>query len=706
MGFAEVKEKADAIQKAVEESSVIIGANAKGNVPGVSVSTGLPGMESWATDLRKISEELKISIFKILCMGTFKNGKSTAINALIGKELLPVGVTACTAVISQVIYGADSSHVRVFKTGSSTPEVLTWERFNKEYKLSQEDKKLIDQDGKLDRFSDIDYVLLENNSELFRDGVIIIDSPGLEEAVSRTKATENFFPQANAIVLVLNALQLLSGKDRLFILQHFIAPDTKPRNVFFIVNRFNQLNNDQEREEVRQEAMEMLEPVFTVDGVLNRELMNNRVFFVNALGAYEMKKNGQVPVGTGMDEFQNALEKFLTSEDRILARYQSVVANMASVLVDAQRKISETKIAMTKPLAELEKNSAASQKKLDALDKDIKSMATTINRTEDLVKTKILSDLQLFLTVKMPENWKSHAAQYDTKFGITAMIKLALPFVSNARRQAILNPMVTFLNDFVEEQLFDWSNSITLLIAPHLADMQDELGDKSRDFSIKFDEARRIFTGAGSQNQQISGANKLQLILSLIQGDFSSAIENSAGGNFSWGEFVRRYVVQAVINILIVFIIGGGIPALIMLVIASLFKMGINANSTRDRILNAFADNLFPEIAEEMLNPDNREKIIGSIHSQFGTWEEQVTKAARELIQDERNHQQTILANKQKKQSENEREISRQETLLKALSDRTNFVYSTIYNREATPENLKKLAASIETGQKDKKKES
>lgn len=443
----------------------------------------------------------------------------------------------------------------------------------------------------------------------------------------------------------------------------------------------------------------MLEEVFTVGGVLNRELMAQRVFFINALGAYDMKKNGQVPVGTGMIEFQNALEAFLTSEGRILSRYHSVAANMAAASVEARRLISETEAAMRKPLAELERNSAVSQKKLDELEKDIQSMGNIIKRTESLVEAKIISDLQLFLTVKLPENWKSHSSQYDMSFGITDMIKLALPFVSDETKQEILRPMVTFLNDFVEEQLLDWSALVSPLIEPDLADMQDELGDKSRDFSIKFDEARRIFTGAGSSSWQGGGANKLQLILSLIQGDFSTAIENNAGGNFGWGEFARRYVVQAVINILIAFLVGGGIPGLILLVVANLLRMGINANSARDRILNAFADALFPKISEKMLSTDNRAKILESIRSQFKEWEHQVTRAAHELVEDERHHQQTILENKQKKQSENEREIKRQKTLLAALDERTKFVYRALYSREATQENLEKLAASIASGQ-------
>ena len=110
-----------------------------------------------------------------------------------------------------------------------------------------------------------------------------------------------------------------------------------------------------------------------------------------------------------MIEFQNALEAFLTSEDRLFSRYLSVVANMATASVEARCLISETESAMRKPLAELERNSAVSQKKLDELEKDIQSMGNVIKRTESLVEAKIISYLQLFLTVKLPEHWKSHS---------------------------------------------------------------------------------------------------------------------------------------------------------------------------------------------------------------------------------------------------------------------------------------------------------
>jgi len=699
MGFSDVKEKADAIQKAVEEASILVGPPGVGKVPGVNVPTGLKGLESYSRGLRQVSDGLKTSMFKTLFMGTFKNGKSTTINAILGRELLPVAVTACTAVISQVVYGTDASHVRVFKAGSSTPEVLTLERFNKEYKLSNADKKLIEEVGSLDRFSDIDYVLLENNSELFQDGVQLIDSPGLEEAVSRTKATEQFFPQANAIIFVLDATKLLSNKEKLFIKQHFVFTDPKPRNVFFVVNRFNQVNSDEEREEVRQEAEDMLAPVFTVNGVLNSELMKKRLFFVDAYGAYQMKKNGQVPVGTGMVEFQRELEAFLTSEDRVLARYQSVVANMAAVCIDAKRQIAETEQVMRKPLTELKDNAAESEKKLAELEKDIKSMANTIRKTESLVESKIMGDLEKFLTVDLPNIWRDHATTYDQKFSIVDMVKLALP-ISDSKKEEILRPMTVFLNEFIEDQLINWSDRVSLLVQPEITNMQEDLEDRGKDFSFKLTMAHNLFSGASSPAwDNNGGANKLQLALSLIQGDVSVAVENAAGGNFNWGEFAKRYVVQAVINILVASLIGGGIPGLIVLAVIEMVQMGLHAGSTRDRLLNGFADRLFPKIADEMLKDENRGQIVGDIRTQFLSQEEQVTGAARGLIKDEREKQAKILQDKERTEAQNRLELERQNTLLEEITKRTEFVYRTLYNREATPEKLEKLAASIATGQ-------
>lgn len=195
MGFHEAQEKTNDIQHAIAEYSVLIGAKSHQKVRGVDVQAGL-GMTTYSKTLDGEAARLKdSSLFKILFMGTFKNGKSTTINALLGGDLLPVGATATTAVISQVVYGKNTDLVNIYRENTEKPEPLSVERFMEEYRLADEDILKIENEGSTDRFKDIEYVELESDFEIFKDGVQFIDSPGLGEAVARTKTTNKFIPQ-------------------------------------------------------------------------------------------------------------------------------------------------------------------------------------------------------------------------------------------------------------------------------------------------------------------------------------------------------------------------------------------------------------------------------------------------------------------------------------------------------------------------------
>ena len=161
MGFKEVQKKANMIQKAVKESSILLGPVSDEMLEGTSVRPGLDKL-TYAKALSDEAEKLNTSMFKALFMGTFKNGKSTTINAILGKELLPVGATAATAVISQVLYGKDCDHVKIYKNGLEEPEIMDLKDFLESYKLSDDDIMTIGEKGSLDRFADVDYVILES----------------------------------------------------------------------------------------------------------------------------------------------------------------------------------------------------------------------------------------------------------------------------------------------------------------------------------------------------------------------------------------------------------------------------------------------------------------------------------------------------------------------------------------------------------------
>lgn len=700
MGFHEVQAKANEIWKAVVESSVLIGPRNGQTVTGVDGPVGL-GMATYSKSLETEAERLKnSSMFKILFMGTFKNGKSTTINALLGGNLLPVGVTATTAVISQVVYGQSVNTVKVYHEDQEKPEILSTDRFMEEYRLTDDDIVMIENEGGTDRFKDIDYVVLESDLGIFKDGVQFIDSPGLGEAVARTKTTNKFIPQANAIVFLLDAQHLFSQDEKVFIKKHFVNVDPKPRNVFFLVNRINQLNDAQAVEAVKHQTKMMLKPVFTGDHGFDEALYENRVFFVNSYGALQLQREGQSPAGTGIPEFKTALEQFLTSEDRVIAKYKSVVANMAGVYIAAEKQAKEDASLLKKDANVLAANQDAAKSKLNELQGEISGMELVIDRSQKNITNKVLNSLELFVKVDLVNDWPAYAEKYDDKFGITDMLKLAMPFgVSEERKQELLAPMVRFVNGYVEEKLEIWSEGIPVLIADDIAAMQDELKDKSIGFDLKLEQAKKIFAGTDPDPSgwRGKGANKLQLALSLIQGDVSVAVENNAGGNFTWGEFFQKYVIQAVINILIAGLVGGGIPGLLAFAIVETVQMGLHANSARNRLLNGFAENLFPKIGEKLM--DKGPVISADIGNQFKQQKKTITNSAYSLINDEKQRQNDIILQARQKKEEIEEEEKRQSGILAALYERTNLIYQLLFNKRLEVTEMDRVAAMAGTGE-------
>ena len=79
-------------------------------------------MPRFAENLHQLSRKVDSDAFKIQIVGTFKNGKSTFINALLGEDILPTRVLPCTAVINEIKYGEEKRAVLHFR--NPLPEKL------------------------------------------------------------------------------------------------------------------------------------------------------------------------------------------------------------------------------------------------------------------------------------------------------------------------------------------------------------------------------------------------------------------------------------------------------------------------------------------------------------------------------------------------------------------------------------------------------
>ena len=278
-------------------------------------------MTQFGSNLEKLSEKVHNDTFKIQIVGTFKNGKSTFINSILGEEILPAYALPCTAVINEVKWGEKKRAILHFcdplpdHLPSGIPErALAHMKRHGMKKIPPieipydeiEDYAVIpfDKDPK-EMLLESPYEKIELfwPLELLKNGVEIIDSPGLNEHTTRTKVTMDYLSKADAILFVLNAQAICAANE-----MEFIENNLKEQGFtdpFFIVNRFDCIKSDREKAAMRKYVAAKLDGYTT-----------NEIFYVSALLALEGKTDNDPEKynSSGMKEFETRLSDYLTRQ--------------------------------------------------------------------------------------------------------------------------------------------------------------------------------------------------------------------------------------------------------------------------------------------------------------------------------------------------------------------------------------------------------
>ena len=277
-------------------------------------------MSTASDNLDKLSKKVNNDTFKIQVIGTFKNGKSTFINSLLGEAVLPAYALPTTAVINEVKYGEKKEAILYFRNPlpENLPTSISQKALAHMQKHNMKDIPPLHIDySELEDYvvipmgEDPKEMLLESPYEkvelfwpleMLKEGVEIIDSPGLNEAETRTQVTMDYLTKADAILFVLAADRLCGMDEMEFIqnnLQEFGFTDP-----FFIVNRFDLIPNNQREGIMRFAKMKL------------SEFSTNEIFYVSAQQALdgEEQRNPSLYEKSQMGAFTKKLSEFLTND--------------------------------------------------------------------------------------------------------------------------------------------------------------------------------------------------------------------------------------------------------------------------------------------------------------------------------------------------------------------------------------------------------
>lgn len=304
--------------------------------------------------INAVKDGIKNKVFRITVVGEFSSGKSTFLNALIGKDILPHAVKETTATITYIhnVPNGDKMEnkavVHFYEKGRNdeTMDIVSDKQKFQDYlsalnKNGDDIVKLVQSVDVYVNFSDID------------EPIVFVDTPGLNgvadghrditiQEISRSHASICLFPIRGIGQTDLNFMRELMKYQKTF---------------FFVINQIDALNRQEEKPEER--ILTFKEEV--KNNIYNGTVEPEYVFGISGLKALasrdkqidylymEDKENGKHITDEDRKQdwadsrfalLEDALFKYLSSNEKDSEIYDSMIRSLQSILddIESQRR--------------------------------------------------------------------------------------------------------------------------------------------------------------------------------------------------------------------------------------------------------------------------------------------------------------------------------------------------------------------------------
>lgn len=173
-----------------------------------------PKSRHWLQQIAEAQERIRTHRFRVAVVGEFKRGKSSFINALLGKNVLPVDVSPATAIISRIIYGNVPRAYLYYKDGGNC-EVEIERLADYVTKLTEESRENADK---------VQEAVIEYPSVFCQNYVDLIDTPGMNDDDMMNERTVAALDQIDLAIVAVSAGYPFSETECSFMVKLLESP--------------------------------------------------------------------------------------------------------------------------------------------------------------------------------------------------------------------------------------------------------------------------------------------------------------------------------------------------------------------------------------------------------------------------------------------------------------------------------------------------
>ncbi|MDF2925712.1 MAG: GTP-binding protein HSR1-related protein [Paenibacillaceae bacterium] len=671
------------------------------------------GKNEMAGTADELMNKTRSDVFKVVVMGNFNAGKSTIINALLGEEVLPTAYVEATAIISEIKYASEKSALVYFKhplpqpltkhipekikghirkhAGGPIPPYKTHnlEEIDLVAKLPEiEDLKAslaVDLQSRMksERNSDArdqlstrlqeldlekEQVLLEKEMlaapyeklemywplDLCKNGVEIIDTPGLNASADREDITRNFMEKADAIIFIFSALVAHSRQEMDVVEDINGMNHTKP---IFIINRIDQAGGQEDQAMVMKKAYRVLTPY--------TELGQEGIFATNARGALDGRREGNRAKleASGVLKFEEKLAKFLIEDKGRVKLGQPIERLKKDIEIALKQTIPNKRESFAVDLNALESAYANAKPRLDDARRKKGQIVKKISNRSGQLKLDATAVIQ-----KQMEYIRDNIGQWITAMDLESKAKF---WDAKKTSSLVIQEIGERLQKTIEAEQEEWSKKVlTPFLNTRVAEIAEEMDYNIQDFCADIDRIK--FDLFNADKASYDGPSTAERVSCAIAGfllmDFGSAI---VGGAMGFGAMMKNIGVQ-IAAIITLMIVGLFNPVTFLAVILGSVVWNMLGGSLTQKIQKKAAEEAKKTMAAHVEEYTGKfvEKVMDKVTQMFGPVEDVLNT---EIVSvEEEIH--SILESKKK----GEQEVQRQKQKLIEFEGRLNKIYSDI----------------------------
>ena len=301
------------------------------------------GTSRVADEARELAARISEGRFYVACVGQFKRGKSTLINALIGMPLLPIGFIPVTAVPTVIRFG-EQLNARIRGRDRSWQDIPV-----------SDVKLYVSEEHNPENTKGVTGVEVFAPSPLLSTGMCLVDTPGLGSVFAgNSAATQDFIPHIDAALVVVGADPPLAGEE--LALVESVAQNV--RDVIVVLNKADR-TTDEERAAAARFTSALLEkrlkrsvgPVFEVSAaerIQDRGPQRDWPKFIAALKRLVVDDGHQIILSAGERGLVRLSEELLAivaeereALERPIEESERRIAAMKAAIAEAERSMHE-----------------------------------------------------------------------------------------------------------------------------------------------------------------------------------------------------------------------------------------------------------------------------------------------------------------------------------------------------------------------------